>query len=456
MIRHRHKWVNAAGLVVYYLLLAPGGWAELAPASAHGAPSAPGPGAPELAALGPHPVGTVVETVPLAPRLTLSPAGLASGQLTRVERSLSLRIWYPATGSGEGEAVHYPSTFKMGDAVSVPFDTPGIAHADAPALSGMRLPLLVFSHGLGGDQHSMTYLTENLASKGYVVAAIDHRDRPEQPLADRQLAFANVVLNRAHDQREVIRFLIERADSANAGYAAMIDVEAIGLLGYSMGGFGALGTAGAGYGSASPLLQRLPAEALALLQTSDAAIAEAIDAVVTIAPWGGQAPLRVWEPQALAEIEAPLLMIVGDQDDVVGYGDGARWIFEHLSGSDRRLLVYRNARHNIANNLPPREALRTYREVEYYAEPVWRTERLNAINQHFVSAFFDHTLKGDAAMSIYLDPPTTASGDGVWPLAPGADSGAATAAAEQAQFWRGFQRRWALGMDFYHEPRAAH
>ncbi len=56
------------------------------------------------------------------------------------------------------------------------FLVPGKALRDAPPAAGERFPLVIVSHGYPGSRTFLTYLTENLASKGYVVAAIDHTD----------------------------------------------------------------------------------------------------------------------------------------------------------------------------------------------------------------------------------------------------------------------------------------
>ena len=56
-----------------------------------------------------------------------------------------------------------------------------------------------------------------------------------------------------------------------------------------------------------------------------------------------------------------------------------------------------NARHNVAPNPPPAEALKEGMHIdEYlrYADSVWDQKRINNINQHFVSAFFGIHLKG--------------------------------------------------------------
>ncbi|XP_054720885.1 platelet-activating factor acetylhydrolase-like [Uloborus diversus] len=49
---------------------------------------------------------------------------------------------------------------------------------DAPPLRipGQRFPVLVFSHGLGGCRTSYTTICLEMASQGYVVAAVEHRD----------------------------------------------------------------------------------------------------------------------------------------------------------------------------------------------------------------------------------------------------------------------------------------
>jgi hypothetical protein len=168
---------------------------------------------------------------------------------------------------------------------------------------------------------------------------------------------------------------------------------------------------------------------------------------VALAPFGGSPPVRVWSEASLAAFAKPLLMIDGDHDDIVDAAGGVSWIFEHMAAGERHFLLYQNARHNIGGNPPPPEADADFSTREYFAEPVWRTERINAINQHFITAFLDLHLKGDAAKRAYLDVTPPLAGDGQWPLAPFQNVGGKPASAEQPGFWRGFQRRWALGLE---------
>ena len=48
--------------------------------------------------------------------------------------------------------------------------------ADAPAAGW---PLIVFSHGSGGMRNGYVFLTEMLASHGYIVMAADHGPAPQ-------------------------------------------------------------------------------------------------------------------------------------------------------------------------------------------------------------------------------------------------------------------------------------
>ncbi|MEX0360368.1 MAG: dienelactone hydrolase, partial [Allomuricauda sp.] len=86
----------------------------------------------------------------------------------------------------------------------------------------------------------------------------------------------------------------------------------------------------------------------------------------------------------------------GDQDDVSGYEKGIKAIYEGAVNADRYLLTYMDARHNVAPNPPPAEALQAGLHIdEYYryAEPSWDQRRINNINQHFVTAFLGTHLK---------------------------------------------------------------
>ena len=184
---------------------------------------------------------------------------------------------------------------------------------------------------------------------------------------------------------------------------------------------------------------------------------KAIKAIVAIAPWGEQPPYSAWDAEGLAGIRIPSLFISGDQDDVADYAKGIRPAFEQAVHSDRYLLVYENARHNTGGNPPPVGVPIDYAMRQSYDEPVWRKDRMAGINQHFITAFLDMHLKGDATRREYLDVAPEQSSKGVWKATPGAAPTAFSNGrdADGNTFWKGFQRRSALGMQMLHRNAAS-
>jgi predicted dienelactone hydrolase len=411
---------------------------------------------PELSHRGDRHVGVRAQTISAGSRLELTQAGLAGGRPAAKERRLSVTFWYP-TASVESPVTYRSDARAAG--VSAPrgrgvVEVQGCAARNAPALKA-RAPLVVFSHGYGGWATYTADLAETLASRGYVVAAIDHDDLPAADAAGFAVSFLATAVNRAQDQQAVIAAL--RQLSADPGFplAGAYDPENLGLIGYSMGGFGALATAGAGYDPESPMYHRIPGDLLSANREGVREAVAGLRALVLISPWGAQQGVRSWSPNALDRIRTPTLLMVGDQDDVVGYDDGVRWIFQHLTGADRRLLVFENARHNIIGAAAPSSSHGDFAAIERFEEPVWRKDRLQAINAHFIVAFLDLTLRGRAASAAYLDPGAVRSNEGVWSgPPPGPSSAGAFAGLAQAGggYWRGFQRRWALGLRLEHQP----
>ncbi|GHH15054.1 hypothetical protein GCM10008023_17420 [Sphingomonas glacialis] len=408
------------------------------------------PDAPQLAVPGSYTVGVqrIDVTNPDQPDLLT----LAANGIARHDRVLPLTIWYPATRPARGVAAHYVPYQPGPQAIG---GRTGTASLAAAPIRG-HFPLVVFSHGFHNWATGFADLAEHLASRGYVVASIDHADAPRDTKLSQLAAFGMTVISRSADQRFVIAELTRRAGSGPL--AGTYDATRIALMGYSMGGFGALATAGAGFDPASTLYKIAPGGLLAPYAAGAPLVTQGapagVKAIVAFAPWGGGTPLRAWTGAALGQIKTPTLLVVGDHDDVSGYTDGVAWLYGQMTGADRRMLVYQNAHHNIAGDGTTGLPAVDFAKVEQLEEPVWRRDRILAINRHFVTAFLDATLKGDAAHAAFLAVPTLKADDGVWPLAQGASVGARFAAPDDAGskgYWPGFQRRWALGLELHHD-----
>lgn len=399
------------------------------------------PDAPELARRGPHPVGVTTREVVLPDAIDL-PASSA-GETVRGPRTLTLEIWYPAV-DGVSEVCSYVDRLGRTDddptRPATSFEFTGRAARDAEPAQA-RSPAVLVSHGYPGSRVLLSWLCEHLASCGRVVLAIDHPASTHGAVG----AFAETLLHRPTD---ILGSLdaAETLDREDPLLAGRIDGGRALLIGYSMGGYGVLNAAGAGFCDA--YVDNEQAVPDRLLAHRGAAALGAPDprirGVVAFAPWGGQH--RVWDEDGLRGLGVPTLFVAGREDDVVGWQPGVLSLFSGTTGTERFLLVYEQARHNIAPNPPPAAAASHPADWGHYAEPVWDPQRLNNVGQHFVRAFAEYVLADETRLPEALDlVPVAAEGafevgdDGV-PV-PGEDH------------WWGFAPRTALAMQFHRLPK---
>ncbi|AKD58662.1 alpha/beta hydrolase family protein [Spirosoma radiotolerans] len=393
------------------------------------------PNSPELSGRGTYGVG--VRTLKVVHKDQVDVLHMKEGKHPLYDRSLTLEIWYPARISASKPAmVTYESVLGRSNDPKrplIPFTFMGRASRDAePDVSGGAYPLVIVSHGYLGSRLLLTYLTENLASKGYVVVAIDHTESTYSDAA----GFPSTLMNRALDDLFVLNEMARlSAKSSNTFVAGLLNADNTALVGYSMGGYGALNAVGAGYSpQAVKLFGQLAGGSTALeVRAMDspaykASLDPRIKAVVAFAPWGMERGF--WDAAGLAGLTLPTLFVAGSKDDVSGYEKGIKAIYDGAVNADRYLLTYVNARHNVAPNPPPIASLQpgvSPDEYMHYAEPAWNEHRINNINQHFVTAFLGiHLKKMDYAKYLNL-PETDAGGP-----------------------WTGFKPRMSVGLEMRH------
>ena len=406
------------------------------------APARPTVDAPELAALGPYAVG--VATLTLVQPGQLDPLRGETAP-EKVDRHLALRVWYPAQG-GKGPAIVYHSALPGPDARPAAFTIPGIATADAPAAAG-RFPLVILAHGYSNTPEVMAWLGENLASKGYVVAAPAFDD---PPISER----AKVIGPLARRPLDIAFVAAEARRRAQAGQApfAQADIQNTALIGYSMGGYGALTAAGAPLdpGLAAATRDVLAPYVAGGMQADELKLPD-LKAVVAISPPMRLGPLSSWAPGGMGAIRAPTLFVVGSEDHLVGYDPGVKTLFEQETNAPRYLLTFREAGHNIGMSGVPPEMRERLWDKDWFEDPVWRKERLTEIEAHFITAFLDRYVKGDTAKAAYLDGLVPNSDDGTWANPP-SGYGAVSPGAPTATLWKGFQPAHAAGMNFEFRP----
>ncbi len=383
-------------------------------------------GAPALAALGPYRVGLSTQKMDLA------------------GRKLEVNVWYPAVAGG-GHAVVYNSALVGPDGRPTPFAIQGIAVAAAPPAQGC-FPLVMLAHGYNNTPEVLAWLAENLASKGYVVAAPAFLDPPKFDAPSAMFAFMHRPLDLALATAEA-----QRHAAAGEAPFANADPERTALIGYSMGGYGVITDAGA------PLDPGLVRATHGLMAPYVAGGANAgtlkvahLKAVVAISPAMRLGPLGMFAPNALAAIHAPTFFIAGSQDHVVGY-DGVRALFENETHAPRYLLTFREAGHNIALSTAPSNMHDRLWDQDWFEDPVWSKTRLIGIEAHFITAFLDRYVKGDESKASYIDGLVPNSDDGTWPNPP-PTYGAISPGPPSATLWKGFAQAHAAGMMLEFKP----
>ena len=199
----------------------------------------------------PSPVGTrVMELVDS----TRDDPFLANG----TKREMLVRFWYPASVDRRCKLAEYTSPgvwkyFSELTRLPLPQVTTNSC-LDAPVADGAH-PIVVFTHGYTGTFTDYTFLFEDLASRGYVVASIDHTyeetavEFPDGRFVkslvgshlantwrtdDQSLYFALSV--RLDDLKFVLNEL-ERLNTSSANpFAGKLDVTKVALAGHSFGG----------------------------------------------------------------------------------------------------------------------------------------------------------------------------------------------------------------------------
>lgn len=200
-------------------------------------------------------------------------------------------------------------------------------------------PVVLFSHGLGGNRSNVGYMAEQWASRGYVVVAMQHAgsdssiyegvDPDDVGQVFQDAANLENLELRAGDVSAVIDSLERWNGQFFSSLFRRLDLERIGMSGHSFGAMTTQITSG----------ESVPAIAF---ETRDPRIDAALP-LSTRVTTVGQASV------VLSGVELPWLVMTGTED-VSPLGqvsvEERRMVFPNLPGSDKYELVLMNGTHN--------------------------------------------------------------------------------------------------------------
>ena len=146
-------------------------------------------------------------------------------------RPVAASIWYPPAAP----------TYRapIGDA---PIFEPVFAFVGAAVAEG-RHPLVLLSHGSGGNADGLGWLSSELAARGAIVLAVDH---PGSTSGDSSPRRSANLAARAGDLSMALDAVL-----ADPAFAPFVDPDRIGVVGFSLGGATALGLAGLRFDAAA-------------------------------------------------------------------------------------------------------------------------------------------------------------------------------------------------------------
>ena len=275
---------------------------------------------------------------------------------TARDRAVPARVWYPKDGPG-------------------PF------------------PIIIFSHGLGGNRGAYAMHSSHWASWGYVVCNVQHLGSDDavwrgvaEPMAALRRAAADPrnLINRPKD----VSFAIDQMIALNTAEGPLkgrLDTAKIGVSGHSFGGYTTLASAGMSF----PIGRRE-------MSLGDPRI---VAGIAMSAP-------AVGKNEAVADtlyggIKIPILHLTGTKDNSpIGETtpEQRRMPYDHIKSGNQTLIIYRDADHMVFSG---------YRNDGQAIDPALAARlggrdakldaRIHTLLRESCTAFWDCWLKGDQA-----------------------------------------------------------
>ena len=202
----------------------------------------------ELRAPGPFPVGVTT---------TVFVDSSRTDAYTKEPRTLVTEIWYPATEDTRPLPKNKYTDFLPGgvtpevDAVvqkTYKLPTAELdklfwdqAVRDARVAAG-KFPLIIFSHGNGGNRHQNTFWCDYLASYGYVIASADHTGNANmtiikgKPIPYQGSQRSASALDRPKDMSFLLDQMTLWNEGADSRFASKLALDAVCAAGMSFGG----------------------------------------------------------------------------------------------------------------------------------------------------------------------------------------------------------------------------
>lgn len=215
-----------------------------------------------------------------------------------------------------------------------------------------RAPLVAISHGLGSDRESYQYLATHLASRGFAVVVPEHPGSNAEQLKD----LASGLVQDITPPRELIdrpldiKFLLDEVERA---YGEQLNMQDVGIIGQSFGGYTALALAGAEI-DFTQLPQKcdpdnpslnvsflIQCQALQLSPQNYNLRDERVRAAIAINPLAS----TIFGQAGLSKIQIPTAIVAGSADTVTPAVDEQILPFRAIAAADKYFVLLKGGTH---------------------------------------------------------------------------------------------------------------
>ena len=255
-----------------------------------------------------------------------------------------------------------------------------------------RIPVIIWSHGFGGNRDGAAFLSRYLASYGYAIVHLTHHGtdsslwegKPGHPwdILRKVKVSRETTLDRFMDVPFALDELPKWAlEHENAEFGPLLDFENLGMSGHSFGAMTSQVMAGQMFPDTNGVLTQLK---------EDRFKAGILYSPVPIRHLVGDEP----DAALYGSITLPLLHMTGTEDDspIEGFGYKQRMaVYEHSSSPEKFVLIKQGGDHMVYNG--------TRGKLE--ANPL--RERHEELIKIFALAYWDYKLKGDEAAQEWLE-----------------------------------------------------
>lgn len=282
-----------------------------------------------------------------------------------------------------------------------------------------KVPLVIFSHGLGGSVEGGKTWGEHWAANGFLVVHIQHpgsdtpalrqslstvtgtdADAPKRGM--RNIATPENLIGRVDDVRFLISEIERQQKSASTTWFSRADLSRIAMTGHSFGAHTTMALAG----------QRYPGPVKTLEDSR-------IKAFIALSPNATGLPRTF--PDRFASMSAPFLSITGTEDadpfsatrNMANMVEKRVAVFENQPAGDKYLFVIKNADHMVFNG-NEQQSLRSLRQQT--PMPASEVARIQSTVKTSTLKFLDAYLRNDAAAKTWLttEASKALASDGEW------------------------------------------